>query len=53
MNSKRAKLERQIRELERKIAAGGFRGVYDHDSRKHDEDRLKKLRKELEKLENE
>ncbi len=44
------KLKRQIAELEKKIASGGFRDLVEKNSRKRDEDRLKKLRKELDKL---
>jgi hypothetical protein len=47
--SKITKLERQIKEVERRLS-GGFSGIVDRKSRKRDEDKLKKLIKELNEL---
>jgi len=49
-NPKIIKLERQIKELEKKLSAGSFNALVDRKARKRDEDRLKKLSKELEEL---
>ncbi len=42
------KLERRIAELEKRLDTGNFRGLVDRENLKRDEDKLKKLRKELE-----
>ena len=52
-NAKVAKLERQIKELEKILSKGGFTGIVDRNSRKKNEDKLRKLSKELEKLKSE
>ncbi|HHI02894.1 MAG TPA: hypothetical protein ENL22_05190 [candidate division Zixibacteria bacterium] len=49
--SKITKLERQIKEIEKRLSGGGFKGLVDRNARKRDEDKLKKLIKELNKLE--
>ncbi len=51
--SKIEKIKRQIKELETRLEKSNFRGVIDRNIIRRDEDRLKKLRKELEKLEKE
>lgn len=48
--AKIAKLERQIKELEKTLSKSGFTGIVDRNSRKKNEDKLRKLSKELEKL---
>ncbi len=44
------KLERQIKEVEKRLASGSFTVLVDRKSRKRDEDKLKKLIKELDEL---
>ena len=44
------KLERQVKEIEKRLASGNFKGLVDRNARKRDEDKLKKLIKELDKL---
>ena len=44
------KLERQIKEVEKRLVSGSFKGLVDRNARKRDEDKLKKLNKELDKL---
>ena len=51
--SKIEKLKRQIKEIEKRLEKSGFRGIVDKNVTRRDEDRLKKLRKELENLEKE
>jgi hypothetical protein len=46
----REKLESEIKKLEALLEKDHFRGVVDLQSRKREENRLKKLRKELEEL---
>lgn len=50
MSTKLEKLKRQIKEIETRLEKSNFRGLLDRNARRRDEDRLKKLRKELEKL---
>jgi len=47
------KVKRQIKEIEARLEKSNFRGIIDQSIIRRDEDRLKKLRKELEKLEKE
>lgn len=49
-DDKITKLERQIKELEKRLSGGHFSGLVDREGRKRDEDRLRKLMKELEEL---
>jgi polyhydroxyalkanoate synthesis regulator phasin len=51
--SKIEKIKRQIKEIETRLEKSNFRGIIDQQTIRRDEDRLKKLRKELEKLEKE
>jgi hypothetical protein len=44
------KLENEIRELELKLKKDHFGTLFDRNARRKEENRLKKLRKELEKL---
>ncbi len=48
--SKITKLERQIKEVERRLSGGSFNALVDRKSRKRDEDKLRKLTKELDEL---
>jgi len=50
MTEKIKKLEKEIKELEQKLEKNHFGGLFDRNARKKDENRLKKLRKELERL---
>ncbi len=45
-----AKLERQIKELEKLLSGGNFSGLVDPDGRRRNEDKLRRLIKELEQL---
>jgi hypothetical protein len=45
-----AKLERQIKELEKMLSGGNFSGLIDPDGRRRNEDKLRRLTKELEQL---
>ena len=51
--NRKDKLKRQIKEIEKRLEKSGFRGIVDKSIIRRDQDRLKKLRKELEKLEKE
>lgn len=46
----REKLEKEIADLEKKLAKDHFGGIVDRAGRKKKEDHLRKLKKELEKL---
>lgn len=52
-NAKIMKLERQLKEVEKRLASGSFNVLVDRKSRKRDEDKLKKLSKELDRLKKE
>jgi len=44
------KLEKEIANLEKKLEKDHFGGLFDKNARKKDENRLRKLKKELEKI---
>ncbi len=44
------KLERQAKEVEKRLSGDNFKGLVDRNARKRDEDKLKKLNKEIAKL---
>lgn len=49
-SNKITKLERQIKEVEKRLSSGSFNVLVDRKSRKRDEDKLKKLIKEMDEL---
>lgn len=49
----REKLEKEIADLEKRLEKDHFGGLINKDQRRKNENRLNKLRKELEKLNNE